>query len=296
MRALPLVAAALLAAGCGASVPPRELVDARTALAQAKRSPASELAPADLHTAEVALDRAEGAFEDGQEEPTQALAYVALRKAQLAESRGRMLAAQRDEAAARRTIERLQDRMNQQTRSQLDRTRAELERRQRELAVRGEQIAQGQRELASERAARLEAERRAQAAMESLQQIAQVREEQRGLVITLSGSVLFASGESALLPIAQQRLDQVAQTIIDNGGTSIIVEGHTDSRGSRRQNAELSLARAESVRTYLVSKGVPSANIRAVGVGPDRPVADNTSADGRANNRRVEIIVEPNRR
>jgi outer membrane protein OmpA-like peptidoglycan-associated protein len=56
---------------------------------------------------------------------------------------------------------------------------------------------------------------------------------------------------------------------------------------------DLSQKRADSVRTYLVGRGIPSEIIRAVGIGPDRPVADNGSAEGRANNRRVEIIVSP---
>ena len=73
---------------------------------------------------------------------------------------------------------------------------------------------------------------------------------------------------------------------------NVIVEGHTDSAGARSFNMDLATARAQSVREYIVSRGVPADMIRAVGIGPDRPVADNKTADGRANNRRVEIIIE----
>ena len=69
------------------------------------------------------------------------------------------------------------------------------------------------------------------------------------------------------------------------------LQGYTDSRGSSSRNLDLSQRRAEAVRSYLVSRGVPSDRIVAKGMGPDRPVADNTSAEGRAQNRRVEIVV-----
>ena len=116
------------------------------------------------------------------------------------------------------------------------------------------------------------------------------KDEARGLVITLSGGVLFRSNESALLPAAQTKLDDVAAALISRGQT-VVVEGYTDSKGSQSRNRDLSQQRADSVRSYLVSRGFPGEKIVAKGMGPDRPVAENTSAEGRANNRRVEIIV-----
>ena len=71
-----------------------------------------------------------------------------------------------------------------------------------------------------------------------------------------------------------------------------MVEGHTDSQGSDAFNQELYQARAQSVRDYLVSRGVPNDRIKAQGLGPSRPVADNEWVEGCANNRRVEIIVQ----
>ena len=112
-------------------------------------------------------------------------------------------------------------------------------------------------------------------------------------LITLSGSVLFATGKYELLPIARQKLDEVAKALTDQGYKSMLVEGHTDSVGKASDNETLSLKRAESVRTYLVSRGIPSDKIRATGLGSSRSVSDNGTADGRANNRRVEIVVEP---
>ncbi|MBN9167944.1 MAG: OmpA family protein, partial [Myxococcales bacterium] len=76
---------------------------------------------------------------------------------------------------------------------------------------------------------------------------------------------------------------------------NITLEGHTDSQGQRQYNMELGKKRADAVRDQLVSRGVAADRIKSVGVGPDRPIADNKTAEGRANNRRVEIIVEPNK-
>ena len=90
------------------------------------------------------------------------------------------------------------------------------------------------------------------------------------------------------------KLNEVADALIKgNPDSNITVEGHTDSQGQRTYNMELGEKRAKAVRDQLVSRGVAADRIKAVGVGPDRPVADNKSAEGRANNRRVEIIVEP---
>ena len=176
------------------------------------------------------------------------------------------------------------------TREKLDSTLSTAE-RERQLAARDR--AEAQRQLAEERKARLAAEKQLAAALASLQKIASVKEEKRGVVITLSGAVLFATGKYELLPIARTNLDQVAKAIGDQGYKKIIVEGHTDSRGSAQMNETLSLKRAESVRTYLVSRGIDSSKITAVGIGEVRPVAPNSTAEGRANNRRVELIVTP---
>lgn len=147
------------------------------------------------------------------------------------------------------------------------------------------------RELENERSAREAAGARTAAALENLRRVATVDDQERGIVITLSGSVLFASGQAQLLPNAQQRLDQVATTLHDYPDQDMVVEGHTDSRGSASSNADLSLRRAQAVLTCLVSRGVSTERIRAMGIGPDRPVADNRSAEGRANDRRVEIVL-----
>ena len=91
----------------------------------------------------------------------------------------------------------------------------------------------------------------------------------------------------------QTKLGAVADALKDQTDHKITIEGHTDSQGSDASNMELSRGRAQTVKDYLVSRGVPADNIKSEGLGSSRPVADNRSTEGRANNRRVEIIVEP---
>lgn len=274
-------------AACGATQPPPELVDARKAYERASKGLAAQLAPAQLDTAKQALDKAEKSFEDeGVDPPTPDLAYVAERKAQLAEATAGKVAAERDAKIADKQFKDAQL-------EGLDKTKAELNKERQATEKTKAELAQAGKELGQERVARAEAERKAAAAMASLQEIAKVKEESRGMVITLSGSVLFATGKYELLPIARDKLDDVAKALNDQGYKSIVIEGHTDSKGKASDNDTLSLKRAESVRTYLVSRGIPSDKVTASGLGSSRPVADNNTADGRANNRRVELIVQP---
>ena len=143
-----------------------------------------------------------------------------------------------------------------------------------------------------ERQARIDAEQRAKSAIDRLQEIASVREAEEGTVITLTGSVLFASGESVLLPAARERLRTVAEALMaQDEKVGIVVEGHTDTMGSNRLNEELSHARATAVKDFLVEQGVDGDRIRAIGRGENEPIATNETAEGRANNRRVEIIL-----
>jgi outer membrane protein OmpA-like peptidoglycan-associated protein len=153
-------------------------------------------------------------------------------------------------------------------------------------------ITQEQQALAQERQRREDAEKRARQASADLANIASVKQEPRGMVITLSGSVLFASAQSTLLPEAQAKLSQVADALLKTDPDSkIVVQGYTDSQGPASFNQDLSQRRAQAVRDYLVTHGVAQDRVTAEGFGPANPVADNKSAEGRANNRRVEIVV-----
>lgn len=160
------------------------------------------------------------------------------------------------------------------------------------LAASERTVDQKNLQLAAETAARMDAENRAAKSQAALVKLAAVKEESRGLVITLSGSVLFASNKSSLLPAARDRLSKVADALMETKERAITIEGYTDSQGTNEFNIDLSQKRADAVRTYIISRGYSGALIQAHGLGKDRPVADNASAEGRANNRRVEIIVD----
>jgi outer membrane protein OmpA-like peptidoglycan-associated protein len=160
-----------------------------------------------------------------------------------------------------------------------DKSDAEFQKQQAEI------VKQGRQDLS-------DSEKRTADAVAELAAIAAVKEEERGLVVTLSGGVLFRSAESTLLSSAKVKLDQVANALLSVRARNLIVEGHTDSQGSASYNQGLSQRRADAVRDYLVQRGYPTDRIQARGKGKGSPIADNASPEGRANNRRVEIIIE----
>jgi len=102
-------------------------------------------------------------------------------------------------------------------------------------------------------------------------------------------TVEFESGKAVLTPAGMRLLDEVVVLMRQRPDGKFKVIGHTDNAGPHERNVALSLARAEAVKSYLVGKGMAAGAIAATGEGPDRPVADNTSAAGRASNRRIEF-------
>ncbi len=110
--------------------------------------------------------------------------------------------------------------------------------------------------------------------------------------IAIMDKVQFETGKATLLPASNALLDEVAKMLKDNPQVEqISVEGHTDSTGSPDFNRKLSQQRAESVAKYLSGKGVKAARMEPKGFGPDRPVADNETEQGRDANRRVEFNI-----
>jgi len=250
---------------CSATMPPQELVNARLAFQIASTGQAAQLVPAELHKAKTALDLAEKSFlDDPDSYLTRDLSYVADRKSKLAGALAVTFAENVATEKAKKDYEVIQAEIMKNTTEQ----------------------------LSIEQQARIDAEKIAADALADLAELAAVKEEARGLVITLSGSVLFASNESTLLPAAQDRLNRVADALLVTKERQLTIEGFTDSQGSSDYNIVLSQKRADAVRTYLISRGYPGALIQTRGIGEERPVANNNSAEGRANNRRVEIVVE----
>ncbi len=267
------LALAIAAAGCASTPPPKELIDARAAYAAAEKGETAKRSPARLHQAKDAIELAERAFEDEPSaDETRDRAYVALRTVELANAHARVAVAEASKASAEKDLRETERSQLSSAKKQLSNVKTQLEQEQR---------------------ARKDAERTAKEALENLARMAQVKQETRGTVITISGAVLFPSGKSTLLPAAQSGLDNVVAALKSTPDRNVTVEGHTDSQGARSFNMDLASDRAQAVRSYLVSHGIPPEQIKAVGIGPDRPIADNLSADGRANNRRVEIIVAP---
>lgn len=122
---------------------------------------------------------------------------------------------------------------------------------------------------------------------------AEVYKQGNQLVIRLRG-IKFPVGQATLSPENYTLLSKVQQAIQTFGQPMVTIEGHTDSTGSAKTNQELSQKRAEAVKTYLVAnKTLPKDRIRAAGYGPSRPLAPNTTAAGRAANRRIDVVITP---
>jgi OOP family OmpA-OmpF porin len=102
----------------------------------------------------------------------------------------------------------------------------------------------------------------------------------------------FDSGSAELTRECERALDVVARALLANPSTRLIVEGHTDDIGAREVNRRISERRAKAVKAYLLSKGVNSHHAIAIGYGESRPIADNSSPDGRKRNRRIEFVVK----
>jgi outer membrane protein OmpA-like peptidoglycan-associated protein len=115
-----------------------------------------------------------------------------------------------------------------------------------------------------------------------------------GLKVTFESGILFATNSSTLNPESQGALTKFAQSLQNNPETNIAVSGHTDNTGSDAINIPLSEKRAASVVNFLISKGVASSRMTSVGNGSNQPVASNATPEGRAQNRRVEIVILAN--
>ncbi|HVJ89263.1 MAG TPA: OmpA family protein [Labilithrix sp.] len=267
-----LVALAASSIGCAPTRAPNQLVDARIAYQQASSHPSASMVGAELYSARQTLDQAEKAFADGDMHKAKNLAYIAHRKAIALEAREDTIRAIESKRLALAEFEQFREAQAQATREEIERAK--------------ESISKAEQEAQAERQARAATEEK----VKEVEGVA-VTESDRGLVVTLSGGVLFGNGKAQLLPDAKQRLSEVASALKDDRRTLLIV-GHTDSQGADEANEKLSAARADSVRAYLVEEGIDESRIRSEGMGEALPVADNRTPEGRANNRRVEVVLE----
>jgi outer membrane protein OmpA-like peptidoglycan-associated protein len=265
---------ALGIAGCASAPEPNAaLVHARTVVQTAQADPsANKYAALDLDAAKKQLDVAEAASMRHDEPGIAQPAYLAVQTARLAEARG---AAKADDARV--------------AAGQGDRDRIQLAARTRDVdtanmatdtAKQATNAALGQRDAATEQAARLQAE------VDQLK----ATPTPRGLVLTL-GDVLFDSGRAQLNPGSARKLDQLGQFLTDHPDRRVQIDGFTDSVGTESYNQDLSQRRADAVKFALISRGINSSRIGSQGYGKGFPVADNTDSGGRQLNRRVEVVI-----
>ena len=281
-----LIAGALAGAACacGASSTTEELSDARKAYDEAVESPAATYRPGELTNAREALDRAEDAHHaDPGSQREARLASAAERQADVAKADGEAVARERAAEIERAEAKRAGAEQRKDNGAALAKSADRIDK---------EGVPEQPSPKLIESREGNERSTRASAALQGLSQVATVKEESRGIVITMSGSLLFPSGQSELTPIARQNLDQVSDAIaLQPNDTQVRVEGYTDAQGPEQQNRRLSAKRAQAVADHLIARGVDRDRVSVVGRGEADPIADNDSAEGRANNRRVEIVL-----
>jgi outer membrane protein OmpA-like peptidoglycan-associated protein len=162
----------------------------------------------------------------------------------------------------------------------------------RQAAIQQQQLlaTQAQQAQASALQAQQERDQMRQRLLTQLNQVLQTRDSARGLIVNMS-DVLFDTGKATLRPGARERLAKVAGIVLAYPDLHLEIDGHTDNVGSDAYNMRLSEARADAVRDYLSKQGVQMNNLVAKGFGKTEPIASNTNAAGRQQNRRVELVV-----
>ena len=264
-RATLLVAGLLLLSACATGPKaPEAPLDSRIKLTELQSDPQlATRAPVELQAAEAAVKAAEVPRSDAAYSAH--LVLLADQKVEIARAR----------AQARQYQDQRQALAAESERARLDARTLEVDRARADASS-------ARDEVAASRAARLDLER----------QIAELnaRETDRGIVVTL-GDVLFATGKSDLTGAARPNLDKLAAFLGEYPDRTVLIEGHTDSVGSAESNYLLSQRRAESVRSYLVNRGVQANRLTTAGLGQGSPVASNDTPTGRQQNRRVEVII-----
>jgi outer membrane protein OmpA-like peptidoglycan-associated protein len=268
MKKLLIVGAVTAALAACAAAPQRseQVEQARTEIQTLTQDPlAQQSAGKDLEAARKSLQDAEMALQ--QKQPPAVVdhyAYLAKRHAEAGEARV-------SEAHSRQEVAQAQD----------DRNKILMDSRSREAMN-----AQSQADAAKNQAAAAQAQ-----LANAQQQLAdlQAKQTDRGVVVTL-GDVLFDTGQATLKPGASLALNRLATFLSSNAQTKVLIEGHTDSRGGDDYNIGLSERRARAVATELESRGIPADQVQTLGRGKAYPVASNDTAEGRQQNRRVEIV------
>ena len=298
---------------------PLELDEARNAVQIAKAAKAAQYAPDAFGRAQTSLNQAESLFtskgdkkrviqaaRDAVQNAAEARTTAVKREyeekvaqekaaAAAAEAQAKAAAAAAEKATQEAEIRRLQAERDAAQQAQ---ARAEAEAAQHAAQL---QAQQDQQRAEQERQKALQAEAAAAEAEKEKEQLrAQLLDQfnrilpttdtPRGLKVNMA-DVLFDFGKFDLKPPAREALAKMSGIVIAHPGLKLAVEGYTDSVGSDTFNLTLSQNRADTVRAYLVNQGLDPNTITATGYGKSNPVASNDTADGRQQNRRVEIII-----
>jgi len=278
-----LIASSLLATLCACqSMPPAnmDIDQARYAYEQARNTPAvAATAPVELDQARQALRRTEDNWvADRDIATTRHHAYIAIQRAAIAQN----VAAQRQAEAE-----------IQQASVERERIRADARTRESQVAIqradeaqRNARIAQVQAGYAMDEATR-QSDKAAQLQL-ALQELS-AQQTQRGMVVTLR-DVLFDSGQATLKANAQTTINRLAEVMRQFPERRLLIEGYTDNVGGQEMNMDLSLQRATALRDSLVAAGISRERLDVRGFGEAYAVADNATASGRAQNRRVDMI------
>ncbi len=246
--------------GCATPAKNPKVEVARAALAAAEQNPqVNQYAPVSLKDAEDQFNKAESSWKKGEDDQNiDHQAYLAKQRVAIAVERAKL-------GAAEHTVK--------EARAERDRVRIQAHAKEAELA----------RKQAEQ--ARI----RTKSLQEEVQQL-KAHETERGLVLTLN-DVLFDYDKARLNSGAYRTMDRLAGFMHKHKNRTILIEGFTDSRGSQEYNQRLSEQRANAVREALLHRGVSANRIRVRGYGEAFPVASNDTLGGRAQNRRVEVII-----
>jgi outer membrane protein OmpA-like peptidoglycan-associated protein len=291
---------------------PLDMYEARNAVGIAKARGAEQYAPQIYAKAQSSLQMAENALK--QDAGKNQVISAARQTIQFAED-SRALAVQRElaeriqkekEAAAAEAAAKAKAEADAQAAAEAKRqaeltaakeaqmkAQAQAQAAEAKAASEAEQAAiQAKAQAASEEAARAQAATAALRArlLQQLNEVLQTTDTPRGLVVNMA-DVLFESGKYALSVEAQLKLAKLSGIIQAHPGLNLAIEGYTDNTGSPDFNLKLSQQRADAVRQFLITQGLSPDTITSKGLGQSDPVADNSTAAGRQQNRRVEIIV-----
>jgi outer membrane protein OmpA-like peptidoglycan-associated protein len=235
----------------------------------------------------VMITYARGTVQDAEDARVSTLRKIVEEK-----QRNQQLAMQQAQTAAQQAQTAAQQAQIEAQQKALQAAQADAQRAQAEAAAANARAAQVAAEHSAQQATNQTEEMR-ERLRSQLSQVLQTQETARGLIVNMS-DVLFDTGKYTLKPEAREKLAKVSGILLAYPNLKVQVEGYTDNVGGDAYNLTLSQQRGDGVRAYLVSQGVGPDNVTSTGYGMSNPIADNSTATGRAQNRRVQMVVSGN--